>query len=198
MLYIIAFVAAYLLGSISTSILIGRIISNIDVRDYGSGNAGATNVLRTLGKKAALIVVAGDFLKGVVGVLIGYYLIGGEGALLGGLGAVLGHNFPIYFNFKGGKGIVTSTAVIFMINWKIGLILLIISIFIIAITKYVSLGSIVGTCLYPIAVYFFDNRSWEYITFAIIMAIIAVVRHRQNIKRLIKGEESKIGSKVKV
>lgn len=197
MSYIISFVIAYLLGSINTSILVSKISLGTDIRNHGSGNAGATNALRTLGKKAAIIVVIGDLLKGIIAVLIARYISSDTGSLIGGLGAILGHNFPIYFQFKGGKGIITSIAVLFMINWKMALVILIISIVIIALTRYVSLGSIIGSCLYPISVYLFDKRGIEYIIFAVIIALLAVIRHKDNIKRLVKGNESKLGSKAK-
>lgn len=195
---VLAFIAAYLIGSINSAILVGRLWKNIDIRDYGSGNAGATNVLRTLGKWAAVVVLVVDISKGIIGIIIGGYIAGDLGALVAGLGAVLGHNFPLYFGFKGGKGILTSTAVIFMIDWKMGLILLVIAIVIMAVTRYVSLGSMVGAGLYPAVVLIFDRRGIEYIIFACCIGLLAIYRHKANIVRLLNGTESKLGSKKKV
>ncbi|WHH59866.1 glycerol-3-phosphate 1-O-acyltransferase PlsY [Petroclostridium sp. X23] len=195
---VLAAIISYLLGSINSSILVGRLWANVDIRNYGSGNAGATNTLRTLGKSAAVVVLLGDVLKGVIGVIIGKYIAGDLGMLAAGVACVLGHNFPVYFGFKGGKGILTSAAVVFMVNWKIGLILLLLVIAIIAITRYVSLGSIIGAGLYPVVVFLMDNRGSEFIIFAFCIAVLAVYRHKENIKRLFEGTESKIGSKVKV
>ncbi|MDK2810238.1 MAG: acyl phosphate:glycerol-3-phosphate acyltransferase [Petroclostridium sp.] len=195
---LLAVLISYLLGSINSSILVGRLWANIDIRKYGSGNAGATNTLRTLGKSAAAVVLIGDVLKGIIGVIIGRYLAGEMGALTAGIACVLGHNFPIYFGFKGGKGILTSAGVIFMINWKIGLVLAVLVLLIIAITRYVSLGSIIGASLYPVVVLLFDRRGIEHIIFAVWIAVLAVYRHKTNIKRLLDGTESKLGSKVKV
>ncbi|MGE4282643.1 MAG: glycerol-3-phosphate 1-O-acyltransferase PlsY [Clostridia bacterium] len=195
---VLAAMTAYLLGSVNSSILVGRLWANIDIRKHGSGNAGATNILRTLGKAAAVVVLLGDVLKGILGVIVGNYFGGEIGALAAGIACVVGHNYPIYFGFKGGKGILTSAAVIFMIHWKIGLILLLGVILIIAFTRYVSLGSVIGASLYPVVVFILDNKGIEYILFAFCIAFLAVYRHQANIKRLLEGTESKIGSKVKV
>lgn len=194
----LALIIAYLLGSINSAILTGRLWKNIDIRDYGSGNAGATNVLRTLGKTAAIVVLIVDALKGVISVVIGRYIAGDMGTLLAGFGAVVGHNYPVYFGFKGGKGILTSAAVIFMVDWKIGLILLIVSIGIMSVTKYVSLGSVVGALLYPILVAAFYPGNIQYIIFALCLGLLAIYRHKANISRLLNGTESKLGAKVKV
>jgi glycerol-3-phosphate acyltransferase PlsY len=197
MYFIIVFIISYLLGSINTSIIVSKFSSKIDIRKYGSGNAGATNILRTLGKKAALIVVIGDLLKGVIAVIISQNIYPEFGSLIGGIGVILGHNFPLYYNFKGGKGIITSTAVIFMIDWKIGLTLVIISVIVIAITKYVSLGSIVGCILFPISVVMF-NMGKEYLIFSLVVTVLALIMHRGNIKRLLTRQESKLGAKIKI
>lgn len=193
----LSIVISYLLGSINSAILVGRLWANIDIRNYGSGNAGATNTLRTLGKLAAAVVLVIDVLKGIVGVALGRYFAGDIGALTAGIACVLGHNFPVYFGFKGGKGILTSAAVIFMLNWKIGIILTILVLVIIIVTRYVSLGSIIGASLYPMAVLLFDKRGIEYIVFAFCIAVLAVYRHKTNIKRLLNGTESKLEQKLK-
>ncbi|NLY43888.1 MAG: glycerol-3-phosphate 1-O-acyltransferase PlsY [Clostridiaceae bacterium] len=188
---------AYLLGSVNSSIIISKLWANTDIRKHGSGNAGATNTLRTLGKTAAAVVVIGDVLKGVVSVIIGWYLAGEIGGLAAGIASVLGHNYPLYFGFKGGKGILTSAGVVMMIHWKIGVLLVVIVLLIIAITRYVSLGSVIGAFLYPLFVYFMYNNKIEYMIFSLCLAALAVYRHKGNIKRLLNGTELKLGTKVK-
>ena len=212
MTYIIlaaSLIIGYLIGSINTSVIVGRFFG-IDIREKGSGNAGATNTLRTLGTKAAIIVLLGDALKTVISILIvkfiaigifkeePYFIIYAQ--YLAGLGTVLGHNFPVYFGFKGGKGIVTSISCIFMLDWKIGLIIFVVGLSLMIITRYVSLGSITGSILYPILVIAFNfNNKEEYVPYYIALSIaiggLAVYRHRANFVRLIKGTESKVGSK---
>lgn len=194
-------VAGYLLGSANTSLIVGRFYG-VDVRQHGSGNAGATNTLRTLGKGAAAIVGLGDVLKGVVACLIGWFVIGqvegvgNLGIMVGGIAAILGHNWPIYFGFKGGKGIFTSLAVVLMMDWKIGLLLLGIFIIVVALTRYISLGSILASGLFPVvsAVPYF-NKSVVFIVFAAILGVLAIYRHRTNIQRILNGTESKFGSR---
>ncbi len=187
-------VIGYLLGSANTSLIVGKFYG-MDVRKHGSGNAGATNTLRTLGKTAAALVGIGDVLKGVIACLIGQLITGDtSGLMLGGVGAIAGHNWPLYFGFKGGKGIFTSFAVALMMDWKIGLILLGIFVILVAVTRYVSLGSVVGSALFPVLGLAF-NRGTQFVVFALILAIIAICRHRGNIERLVKGTEAKLGSK---
>lgn len=197
--YIIVSVLGYLLGSINSSILVSKIIYGADIRTFGSGNAGATNTLRTFGKTAAALVILGDALKGIIAVLIGSLISDDLGMLFGGFFAILGHNWPIYFGFKGGKGILTSLAVIYMINWRVGLILTIICISVIAITRLVSIGSILGCILVPFIFYFINNNrnipKNDLVVFASVIAIIAIYRHRTNIVKLIKGTEAKLGEK---
>lgn len=200
---IIVAVIGYLLGSINTSIIAGKFYG-LDIRKHGSGNAGATNTLRTLGKTAALMVSLGDIIKGIAACLVGYYItgniagVGNPGIMVGGFFAVLGHNWPVFFGFKGGKGIFTSFAVILMMDWRIGLILLGAFIIVVALTRYISLGSIIGSVLFPLAslIPVFD-RSMIFIFFAMAIAVLAVVRHHANITRLIKGSESKLGESSK-
>ena len=195
-------VIAYLLGSINSSILIGRLFGVKDIRKHGSGNAGATNTLRTIGKKAAILALIGDALKGVIAILLTRLVLGMfiEGDLLriaqyiSGVAAVLGHNFPIFFQFKGGKGIVTTAAVGAMMNPFMALIVIAIGVGTIIISKYVSLGSVTAMISYPILV-IITGGDIPYIIFSTVLMLLAVIKHRANIKRLIKHEESKITSK---
>lgn len=230
-LIIVAFLLPYLLGSVNFSILISKKISGKDIRESGSGNAGATNMLRTHGKKAAIFTLLLDILKGVIAVLFGnllmnlaYYHIVPIGAgvglaveeavyesirsqlpyynLLAGIGVVLGHNFPLYFKFKGGKGVATSLGVIFAINWKIALIVLVFALAIMAITRYVSLGSVMAAVIYVAVslsyMVFAGKFTLPRLLFDLFFAALLVFRHRGNIKRLLNGTENKLGSKKEV
>jgi glycerol-3-phosphate acyltransferase PlsY len=199
---IISAVAGYALGSINSSVIVGRMYG-VDIRTKGSGNAGLTNTLRVLGKKAAVMVLVGDILKGVIAVLAGLLFNGWvEGSLgayypvIAGTFAVIGHNWPVYFNFKGGKGILTTATVIFMVDWKIGLSVLVLFIIIVFVTRYVSLGSIIGALMVPLAALIFGH-DLVFIIFMLVLAALAIFRHSANIKRLIKGNENKLSFKGK-
>jgi acyl phosphate:glycerol-3-phosphate acyltransferase len=183
----------YLLGSLNSSVIVGKIYG-VDVREKGSGNAGLTNTLRALGKKAALAVLAGDVLKGVAACLVGSLITGQTGLLAGGTAAVLGHNWPLYFNFKGGKGVLTSLAVVMMMDWKIGLILLGVFIIIVFATRYVSLGSMTAAALLPILSALFGKDAM-FVVFALFLGLLIIIRHRSNVSRIINGTESKLGKK---
>lgn len=188
-------VIGYLLGSVNSSLVIGKFYG-IDVRTHGSGNAGVTNTLRTLGKTAALLVLVGDVLKGVLSCIIGNYILKDTGTIVAGAFAIIGHNWPLYFGFKGGKGVLTSFSVIAYIDWKLALISLCAFIIIVAITRYVSLGSIVGAITLPIATILF-KRSIEVTIFTILLGLLVIIKHRSNIERLINGTEAKLGEKTK-
>lgn len=194
-LIILAIIAAYLLGSIPFSLLVARLMAGVDIRSEGSGNVGATNVLRTLGTKGALLALLGDMLKGVTAVLLGL-LIGGEGlAAVCGVLAIIGHCFPVFLGFKGGKGVATSAGIILFLMPRIVIILLIIFLIIVFLSRYVSLASITIATLFPILAIFFSYSN-AYILMSLIMAIIVVFQHRENIKRLREGNENKVGQRV--
>lgn len=192
----------YLLGSVNSSLVIGKLFYKKDVRNFGSGNAGATNTLRTLGKTAALSVVAGDILKGILACLIGRYLVGETspgvygGEYVAGLFAVIGHNWPVYFGFKGGKGVLTSLAVALMFSPLASLGCLVVFIIILAITRFVSLGSVICAVIFPIAAYIFGGSIFTVLA-GTILSLFIVFRHMPNIRRLISGNESKISFKSK-
>lgn len=197
---VLTFLIGYLLGSVNTSLIVGKFYK-VDVRQHGSGNAGMTNTLRTLGKLPAIFVIIGDVLKGVLACIIGNIILTDAveihdsfGAMVGGIGAILGHNWPVYFGFKGGKGVLTAFAVIMTTKPLIGLILLAFFILIVLITRYVSLGSIVAAMLFP-AVSFFMEKEFIYIIFAGLIGLLVITRHKSNIERLINGKESKLGTK---
>ena len=203
--YIIVAVIAYLLGSISFSVIISKKIAGFDVREKGSGNAGSTNVLRTVGKKAAVLTLICDVLKGVVAVLIAT-VVGKiwkelDGALLvqlAGIFVIIGHTFPIFFKFKGGKGVATSLGVLLITNWQIGLICLVFALVLMALTQMVSVGSIGAAILYPVLTIFITQNyivTGNYIISSIIIAVLVVFNHRSNVKRLLSGTENRINLK---
>ena len=206
--YIIIAIIAYLMGSINFSVIISKRMAGFDVREKGSGNAGTTNMLRSIGVKAAVITLLCDILKGVVviliAILIGNIVDGLDDALLvqlAGIFVIIGHTFPIFFGFKGGKGIATSLGVLLMINWQIGLICLVFALILMAITRMVSVGSIAAAILFPVLVVFIGQNyivpvnNWSYLIFSIIIAILVLFNHRENLKRIFTGKENKISFK---
>ena len=206
--YIIIAIIAYAIGSINFSVLISKKMAGFDVREKGSGNAGTTNMLRSVGKKAAVITLLCDILKGVVS--IGIALIAGnivknvDKAVLvqiAGILVVVGHTFPIFFEFKGGKGVATSLGVIMMINWKIGLICLVFALVIMAFSRMVSMGSVGAAILFPVLTLFINTNfiveasGMKYFLFSVILAAIVIFNHRANIKRIANGTENKLSFK---
>ncbi len=190
-------VFSYILGSIPFGYIITKIYQNTDIRAHGSGNIGATNVLRVLGLKAALPVFILDTGKGFSAIMIARLLSDLPVVYLSaGLLVLLGHCFPLFLKFKGGKAAATSIGVLLALSWWITLIVVAIAFIVILVTKYVSLGSIIGVMSAPILFWIF-NYSLEYIIFGIAMAILVIGRHHGNIGRLISGNESKLGQKGK-
>lgn len=204
---IVITIVAYLIGSINLSIIICKLMGKGDIREHGSGNAGTTNTLRTLGKLPALIVLIFDVLKAVIAIYLGKWLItlgqvqntmipyNDLAMALSSIGVILGHNFPIYYGFKGGKGIATSLGVLLTIEWKIGLVCLVFALVLMLLTRMVSVGSIAAAILYPVLVLVmgteFTNK-WIYLAFSLVIALMAVIRHRANIKRIFDGTENKL------
>lgn len=195
---IFSLVAGYLLGSLNGSLLIGKLFYQKDIREHGSGNAGATNMLRTLGKSATIGVVAIDFLKGILACIAGQLLagysesFGWAGMYLAAFGAFLGHSWPVFFGFKGGKGVLTTFSVILYMSPLSALICLALFIIIVALTRYVSLGSILGAVSWPIiSVLFFDIPVLLLVT-AVFMVMLIVFLHKENILRLMNGTEKKL------
>ncbi|MBQ6005525.1 MAG: glycerol-3-phosphate 1-O-acyltransferase PlsY [Selenomonadaceae bacterium] len=185
-------IAAYLIGSIPTGLIIGKLIWKKDLRRFGSHNIGATNAWRILGKKAGLLIFLLDFLKGQIGVLLGACIYATPGAMvIGGLFAMLGHIFPIFLGFKGGKGVATGLGVIAALMPKVTAIVVIVWIVLTLITRYVSVGSIVAALLTPILAAWFKEPA-AFFSFALAAAVIIVWRHRENIQRLKIGRENKI------
>ncbi len=210
-IYVIMAIIAYCIGSINFSVIISKKVAGFDIREKGSGNAGSTNMLRSVGKKAAAITLLCDILKGVVSIVISIII----GNLIGeinkelllqiaGIAVVIGHTFPIFFGFKGGKGVATSLGILLISNWKIGLICLVFALVLMALTRMVSLGSCGAAVLFPVLTLFINDsytvltngkKGSTYLIYSVILAIIVLYNHRSNIKRLLNGTESKLSFK---
>ncbi|MBR2387879.1 MAG: glycerol-3-phosphate 1-O-acyltransferase PlsY [Clostridia bacterium] len=197
---IVLTIIPYLLGSINFAIIISGRRFHDDVREHGSGNAGMTNMLRTYGKRAAGLTLLGDALKAVLAAIVGYYMMGMYGAYIAGFFCVLGHTFPIFHKFKGGKGVVTTAASMLMCNPIVFLIILALFVTIVAIWRFISLGSIMCALLYPFILSGVDmvllgHPSGLYIIFALLTSVLVIVKHKDNIKRLLEGKENKLSFK---
>lgn len=189
--FILVIVVAYFLGNISPSTLLGRAMG-VDIKKEGSGNAGTTNALRVLGKKAAVITLIVDIGKGFVAVKIGFALATPLAAMFCALAAFVGHIWPLLFKFKGGKGVAVAFGTILGINWQLALLALGIVALTVLITRMVSLGSVMAAVSFPVLCCFMEK---DFFWFGIVMAAILLYAHRSNIKRIIKGEENKLSFK---
>ncbi len=208
---IIMAIIAYCIGSVNFSVMISKKMAGFDVREKGSGNAGTTNMLRAVGKKAAAITLVCDILKGVVAIIIaiiiGNIVKGSNRELLlqiAGIAVVIGHSFPVFFGFKGGKGVATSLGILLMTNWQIGLICLVFALVLMLLTRMVSLGSCVAAILFPVLTLFInenytvltENKNGStYFIYSVILAVIVLYNHRSNIKRLMNGTENRLSFK---
>ena len=219
-------IIAYLIGSINPAILITRIVTGKDIRTMGSGNAGFTNVLRSVGKGPAIATIACDYLKGIIAVAIGWWIFSAltvtndvspteyvkYGRYLAGVCVIIGHAFPIYFGFKGGKGVVTANALMLVVDWRVFLMILGTFLIIFFITKIISLGSIACAALYPVYT-LLVTYCWDYLPnlgtpnelrfrfvlistgCALVVGCIVIIMHKENLKRLFNGEEKRIKAK---
>ena len=216
--------AAYLLGSVKSAIIVTRIFAKEDIRTYGSGNAGATNVLRSQGKLPALLTTAGDLLKSFLSVFVGGWLmqhldlyytgfdsfraVSPAGAMLigqylAGFFCIIGHLYPLYFGFKGGKGVMTTLGMMLILDWRVALICLGCFILVVLISRMVSLGSIVAAALLPVFTCIFRlfvekqpvQIVWFCTAMSLLIAAILIIKHIPNIKRIINGTESRLGKK---
>ncbi len=205
--YIVMGIVAYLIGSINFSVIISKKFAGFDLREKGSGNAGSTNVLRTVGKKAALITLILDILKGIVAIVLAFLMgkyvkdIDNPSLLIqiAGILVIIGHTFPIFFGFRGGKGIATSLGVLLITNWQIGVICLTFALVLIVLTRMVSVGSIAAAILFPVLTLYIGKEffivpgeTMSYLIFSIILAVIVIFNHRANIKRIADGTENRI------
>ena len=210
MLRILILIIGYFIGNIETGYIFGK-IHKMDIRNYGSGNAGATNTLRVLGAKAGLVVFLGDFCKSLIPCLVVRFIFRDNVSLSYiymlyiGLGVVLGHNFPFYLGFKGGKGVASTAGIIMALDIRIAVVCLIVFIITVAITRYVSLGSIFVMIILIGMSHFFVKFSYgfgegaspmEFRLLTAAIGLLSIFMHRANIKRLLGGTENKIGKKV--
>ena len=209
--YIIMALIAYCIGSINFSVILSKKMAGFDVREKGSGNAGSTNMLRSVGKKAAVLTLICDILKGVVSIgvamILGNVIPNMNRELLvqiAGLAVVIGHTFPVFFQFKGGKGVATSLGVLLMSNWQIGLICLVFALVLMILTKMVSLGSCGAAVLFPVLTLFINQHytvltngktGSVYFIYSVLLAIIVLYNHRSNIQRILNGTENKLSLK---
>lgn len=187
-------ILCYFIGSIPFSYLSAQVLAHTDVRSRGSGNVGATNVYRTSGAWAAILALAGDLLKGSVAAWLGLAMGGSVMVIICSLASVIGHCYPLYLKFRGGKAVATAGGVILFLMPQVGLILLLLFITVIVLTRYVSLASITVAILLPFIAYLFHNP-WQYVVLSALLMLIVVYRHRENISRLKAGSETRIGDK---
>lgn len=188
---------AYLLGSLNFAVIISKFKFHDDVRKHGSGNAGMTNMLRTYGKVPALMTFIGDALKAFIAVFVGLLLFGETGSYLAGLFVIIGHVYPVFCNFKGGKGVVTAIITILFLQPLVALMVIVIFALTVLVSRYISLGSIIAAAFYPMLVYAFVPGAGLRVVYAFVIAVFIIWLHRGNIMRLKEGTENKLGSKGK-
>lgn len=189
-------VCGYLLGSLSFAIIVSKMTMGKDIRNYGSGNAGLTNAYRTMGVSKTLLVLLGDVAKGAAAVAIGAILGGPVGKLVAGIFVIMGHMFPLYFGFRGGKGVLVGAVMLLLFDWRIFLIAFVLFFAAVFMTRWISLGSILGAISFPISMVIF-YRDPILIAMAFGMAAAVVFMHRANIVRMLHGEENKFSFKSK-
>lgn len=189
-------VCSYLLGSLSFAIIVSKVTLGQDIREHGSGNAGLTNAFRTMGGGKTLFVLLGDIAKGAAAVSIGALLAGPIGKLVAGIFVILGHMFPVYFGFRGGKGVLVGAVMLLLFDWRIFLIALVLFILAVAATRWISLGSILGAISFPVTMFVF-YRDPVLTAMAFGMAAAVVFMHRSNIVRILHGEENRFSFKSK-
>lgn len=197
-MYVLVALIGYALGSLNFGLIISKLVYHDDIRKYGSGNAGTTNMLRTFGKGAAIATILGDALKVVVAILISYLLVGSfmGGGYIAGLCAIIGHVYPIYYGFKGGKGVVTAAITILMLDPGVFLVVFTVFVVVVAIWRYISLGSIISAAAYPMITYAANTANpGPKVLFAFLIAVFVIFLHRGNIQRLIDGKENKLSFK---
>lgn len=193
----ISVLIGYLLGSVNFSYIIAKKVAGIDIRDYGSGNAGATNTLRVLGKKAGIAVFVLDILKAMAAVGIGYVLTNDPAVMYAsGFSAIIGHNWPVFFQFRGGKGVATTIGLTLLMVTVPALVVGAIAIVVVMVTRYISLGSLVFAIGLPFAVWL-GGEPPAFIWISAAIAALIVVRHRSNIRRLLQGKENRLSQKRK-
>lgn len=194
--FVIIAVCAYLLGSLSFAIIVSKVTLGKDIRNYGSGNAGLTNAYRTMGAGKTLFVLIGDIAKGAAAISIGAYFAGPIGKLVAGIFVILGHMFPVYFGFRGGKGVLVGAVMLLLFDWRIFLVAFVLFFAAVFATRWISLGSILGAVSFPITTFAF-YRDPVLTAMAFGMAVAVIFMHRSNIVRILHGEENKFSFKSK-
>lgn len=196
--YVAVIIGCYLIGSIPWGLVVGK-LKGVDVRQYGSGNIGTTNVLRTIGTKAAVVVLVLDVLKGVVAILIGHYVIGSPtGEMAAGFAAVAGHDWSVFLRFKGGRGVATSLGCVLVMEPLSPVTGIVVFVIVVGLTRYVSLSSVCGSLAAVAAMGAFwavDRVPWQYFLFIAVIVALIIFQHRDNISRLRAGTENKLGQK---
>lgn len=196
MILVLNCLISYIIGSFSSSYVIGKTFNNMDIRNFGSGNAGATNAVRVMGKKLGIIIGVMDIVKGMLAVIIGLKLMGYNGGLIAGVFVVIGHDWSLFLRFKGGKGIATSFGTLLIIHFPTAIISMGIGLIMVFYTKYASLGFLTFLALTPIVSSLITaDFNMELFVFTTILTFLAFVRHKSNIQRLLNGSENKIGKK---
>lgn len=192
MSYIIVVILSYVIGSVPSGLILGKTFWNVDLRQHGSKNIGATNAWRTLGKLPGFIIFVADLLKGMIGVYLGMLIVGTSTAMIiGGIMAIIGHSLSLFLKFKGGKGVATGLGVLLMLMPSVSAIVFLIWLVIVLISKYVSLASIIAAVFVPVCA-FAAGMSYDYVAFGIVAALFVIYRHKSNIVRLMNGTENKI------
>ena len=193
---VVSILFAYLLGSVSSSYIAGKMTAGVDIREHGSGNAGATNTLRVLGWKLGLVVLIADVVKGILAVAFAHLVTNGSvtAMALSGLFAVIGHNWPVYFSFRGGKGVATTIGVLMTIAWVPSIYAALVALVLLVFTRYVSLASLTYVTLTPLFQLFL-HTSAIVIIISFVIAALSFWRHRTNIDRLLHGRENRVFSR---
>lgn len=195
---ILCAIVSYLIGSLNFAVILSRVFHHDDIRKHGSGNAGATNMVRTYGRKWGVLTFVCDGLKAVVSVFGSMLLMGEGGAYIGALFAILGHIFPVYYKFQGGKGVAVASIAILCLNPLVFAFLAVLFVIIVYASRYISLGSVICAFFYPMLLNAFNtDKGFISTTVSVLVAVIVIVMHRSNIKRLMNRTENKIGQKEK-
>ena len=193
--YVLEAALGYLLGSISFSVILTKQKYKVDVRTEGSGNAGATNVARVFGMKAGLFTLLFDILKMVIPMAVGLALSGDWGVTVAGACGIIGHCFPLYFGFKGGKGVSVAATIAMFIDWRVTVISLLVFVISVATTRIVSISSCLAALSVLTTTIIFCYGEWAPITLALFTAVLVIFMHRSNLQRLVRGEEKKFSPK---
>lgn len=200
---LVCIAVGYFLGSLNFALILSGRMYKDDIRNYGSQNAGTTNMMRTYGSKAAGLTILGDALKGIVAVIVGSFLAGHiYGGYAAAFGCVVGHVFPAYYGFKGGKGVATAAAAILMLDWRVFLIVIAIFLLAVVCTRYISLGSVLAAAVFPLLT-FYSYMNGEYVVIggwfafvcSLLMALLVILKHHENLSRLAHGTENKFSFK---